>query len=315
MAHQPTTSAQPSDWQTRIEGEWHGRPSVFDAQGHHVGFTKVYRSSVFEDGKTTYYMNTRFETDGALRARLEYANFAFGVQDSDRDRIYLGPDFYGSGRPFGAMVDAHYYSPGWMLDLKTMVHILPDAKTQVYSSLLYQGATILCVFNGMYRVAFDYHSNPETRHNIDAFVQTEVANGATPHTLPAKQSGRWSGTLEVYDNAQNKLGTSDVSITHVPLSLLEAEQHVKMTGVLAHEYHFKRRRYGNLHAYEGDIMGNGFGYGRALYTTQHMVGEALRVQGREFIIDDQHTMSVVWQFYRSQTLAQVAFGVLTWEGS
>lgn len=312
---QATVDKKPSEWQSRIEGEWHGRPAIFDAQGNHSGFSKVYRSSVFEDGKTTYYMNTLFEASGELRARLDYANFAFGVIDSDQDRIYLGPDFYGSGRPFGALVDAHYYSPGWMLDLRTMVHILPDNQTQVYSSLLYQGPTILCVFNGIYKVAFDYHSNPETKKRIDDFIEVEVGNAPKPHTLPAKQAGRWSGSLEVYDNHQQKVGMNDVSIQHTPTSLLSARQAVSLSGVITREYRFDRRRHGNLHAYEGDIFGNAISYGRALYTTQHLTGEAVRVQGREFILDDNYTMSVVWQFYHSQTLAYTAFGVLHWQAT
>ena len=43
-------AARPSEWQQRIEGEWHGVPSVFDAQGNHVGFEYVDRASVVEDG-------------------------------------------------------------------------------------------------------------------------------------------------------------------------------------------------------------------------------------------------------------------------
>jgi len=50
------------------------------------------------------------------------------------------------------LVDAHYYSPGWTSDLRTLVHILPDGKTQVYSSLLYDGPAINAVFNGVYKV-------------------------------------------------------------------------------------------------------------------------------------------------------------------
>ena len=52
-------------------------------------------------------------------------------------------------------MDAHYYSPGWTGDLRTMVHILPDGETQVYSSLIYDGPKICTVFNGIYKVAFD----------------------------------------------------------------------------------------------------------------------------------------------------------------
>ncbi|NJN44731.1 MAG: hypothetical protein HC806_08445, partial [Anaerolineae bacterium] len=120
------TTEQPSTWQERITGEWHGLPSVFDAQGNHVGYNKVYRSSVFENGMTTYYMDTTMEATGPLRARFESKEFAFGVKDSDQDRIYMGPDFMGAGHPYGSLVDAHYYSPAWTSDLRTMVHILPD---------------------------------------------------------------------------------------------------------------------------------------------------------------------------------------------
>jgi len=104
---------QPSDWQKKIEGEWHGLPSIFDANGNHSGYNKVYRSSVFKDGQTTYMMNTKIE-DGSneLLPRLEVSDiFSFGVVDSDQDRIYLGPDFIGAGHPYGTLVDAHYYSP------------------------------------------------------------------------------------------------------------------------------------------------------------------------------------------------------------
>ena len=31
---------KPSTWQERITGEWHGMPSIFDAEGNHVGTTK-----------------------------------------------------------------------------------------------------------------------------------------------------------------------------------------------------------------------------------------------------------------------------------
>src|SRR5688572_13728230 len=118
----PTT--KPSEWQQQITGVWYGQPSIFDAEGNHVGFNHVHRSSVFENGKTTYYMDTRLDAIGPLRYRLEARDFAFGVQDSDQDRIYMGPDFIGAGHPHGMLVDANYYSPQWSADLRTMVHIL-----------------------------------------------------------------------------------------------------------------------------------------------------------------------------------------------
>jgi hypothetical protein len=310
-----TTAPAPSQWQQRIEGEWHGRPSVFDASGAHQGYSKVYRSSTYENGRTIYTMNTKFEVAGTLQPRLEYGDFAFDVQDSDQNRIYMGPDFFGAGQPYGNLVDAHYYSPGWMTDLRTMVHILPDGETQCYSSLLYQGPTILCVFNGLYRVAFDYHSNPETKADIDAFVQTEVSNGPRPHILPTKRAGRWTGEMQVYDAEQQPIGVNQVTMDYRPVNLLRAEQRISISGVINREMNFSRHRTGNLHAFEGpDVYGNGFGYGRALYTTQHITGEAVKIKGREFLIDDQYSMSVVWQFYKGDRQTHTTYGVLTWEG-
>ena len=55
------------------------------------------------------------------------------------------------------------------------------------------------------------------------------------------------------------------------------------------------------------------GYGRALYTSQHFHGEALKIQGREFIIDRNYNMSVVWRFFSSDRAEKMVFGVLNWE--
>ncbi len=184
------SDATPSEWQQKITGEWYGRPSVFDPTGVHQGFEEVSRASVFENGETTYWMRTELIGGGPLRARFELGDqFEFQVKDSDQHRIYLGPDFYGAGEPFGGLVDAHYYSPAWQADLKTMVHILEDGETQVYSSLLYDGPTICAVFNGVYKVAFDYETNTETRKRIDAFSDLEERRGPKPQILPTKRAG------------------------------------------------------------------------------------------------------------------------------
>ncbi len=303
---------KPSNWQESITGEWHGMPSIFDPDGNHVGYNKVYRSSVYEDGITTYYMDTRLDAIGPLRARFEAQKFAFGVRDSDRDRIYLGPDFIGAGHPHGALVDAHYYGPGWTSDLRTMVHVVGD--TQIYSSLLYDGPTINGVFNGIYKVAYDYHENPETRARIDAFVESERPNGKKPHILPQKHSGCWRGEMTVYSGEQELLGTNQVEIRYRPLDLLRAEMHVVVSGVMEREWKFGRTRNGIRHHFTGPgIFGSSIAYGRALYTSQHFYGESLKIKGREFIIDDEYTMSVVWQFFASDRKKYTTFGLLKWE--
>ena len=305
-----------SGWQQRIEGEWYGNPAVWDAEGNHTGFIKVNRSSVFDQGGTTYYMHTLFDGIGPLRPRLEFVEFAFGVKDSDQDRIYMGPDFYGAGQPYGALVDAHYYSPAWQADLRTMVHILDDGETQVYSSLLYEGPKILCVFNGIYKVAFDYEANAATRERIDAWCASERVNAKLPHTLPAKQAGTWTGRMHAYDGDQKPAGEVQVRIAHEPTSLLRARQTVTLTGLLEHEWSYERFRNANLHTFDGpDVWGNATGYGRALYTSQHVHGTALKIAGRDFLIDDAHTMSSVWRVLDGDRTAWFLFGELAFEPS
>jgi hypothetical protein len=308
-----TEADGPSQWQQSIEGEWYGSPSVFDAEGNHTGFIKVNRSSVHEGGETTYYMHTLFDNDGPLRNRFETTEFAFGLLDSDTDRIYLGPDFIGAGHPYGTLVDAHYYSPAWRADLRTMVHVLADNETQVYSSLLYDGPTVIAVFNGVYKVAFDYEANAATRERIDAFCAGERIAGRRPHSLPAKQSGRWSGEVSLYGADQQPCGTATVTITHEPTTLLRARQTIEITGDLERRWTFERYHDGNRHTYDGpDLHGNAIAYGRAAYSSLHVMGRAEKLAGRDFLYDDEGSLSVNWKLFTGDRLSTVAFGALGW---
>ncbi len=304
---------EPSEWQQRITGEWYGLPSVFDADGSHTGFNKVNRSSVFEDGRTTYYMHCNFMNSGPLRNRFEVSNFEFGVDDDHKNRVYLGPDFYGAGHPYGSLVDSHYYSPAWRADLNTMNQILPDGVTQVYSSLLYDGPTLFSVFNGVYLNAHDYDTNPETKAHIDAFLVEEKAMASWPHTLPDRAAGQWAGTCEVYGADQERRGEVEVTITHDPMDLVRARQTVTMAGVVNRSYSFIRQRNANRHSFEGpDMFGNAIAYGRALYTTQHHASEAFKVKGREFIIDRDYTMACAWKLSWGDQMTDLVFGPLAW---
>jgi hypothetical protein len=309
-------SDRPSEWQRSIEGDWHGVPSVFDADGTHVGHIEVQRASVFADGRTTYTMDTRLDVRGPLRARFEARDFAFGVIDSDRDRIYLGPDFVGAGHPCGLVVDAHYYSPGWAVDLRTLVHILPDeagGPLQVYSSLLHDGPTLVAVFNGCYRMARGHGDDPEVTARIDGFLARERVAGPRSHVLPFKERGSWRGELAVHDGAQAPLGTALVRVDYGPLDLRRAEVAVSVEGPWSRSFRYVRARHGNRHTYEGpDVWGNAIGYGRALYTSQHLHGEALKIRGREFLIDDGYTLSAVWQVLGSDRLRYTLYGRLDW---
>lgn len=318
--HDESTAASNDDeiankWQQAIEGEWYGNPSVFDAEGNHTGWIKVSRSSVVgDDGKTTYYMDTKFDNAGPLRNRLEFTEFAFGVNAEGGDRIYMGPDFIGAGQPYGThLVDSHYYSPAWRTDLNTVVHILDDNETQVYSSLLFDGPTVCAVFNGVYKVAFDYETNEATRTRIDEFLVGERAASRTPHAIPAKESGSWAGSMQVYGPDQELSGKVEVQISHEPLTLLRARQNVEVTGLFEQSYSFDRYHDGNRHTYEGpDMFGNAIAYGRALYTTQHIYGQARKIKGREFLYDDQGNLSVVWRISDGDTLTHIAYGSLAW---
>lgn len=310
----PSTAADgPSKWQQSIEGEWYGNPSVFDADGNHTGYIKVNRSSVFDDGTTTYFMHTLFDNDGPLRSRFEFTEFEFGLLDSDADRIYLGPDFIGAGHPYGTLVDAHYYSPAWRADLRTMVHVLDDNETQVYSSLLFEGPTLFAVFNGVYKVAFDYDDNPATKERIDAFCAAERVAGRRPHDLPAKQAGTWHGPVALYGPDQQPSGAATVTITHEPMSLLRSRQTIEIEGDLSRRWVVERYHDGNRHTFDGpDLFGNAIAYGRAAYSSLHVMGASEKIAGRDFLFDDQHSLSVNWKIFSGDGLAHLAYGVLRW---
>lgn len=299
-----------SAWQKRIEGDWYGVPAVFDAEGTCVGRIEVDRASRNEGGRTTYTMNTRLDVKGPLRARFEAKDFAFGVMDGDKDRVYLGPDFVGAGHPYGALVDAHYYSPAWMADLRTMVHVLEDGATQIYSSQLYEGPAMIAVFNGIYR---KHDGNAQA---MERFLETERAAGEQPHVLPFKEAGRWSGNLTVYGADQKHVGSAEAVIDYRPRDLLHAAVQMKVTGAIELAGSFGRGRVGHRHVFEGpDVFGNGIAYGRALYTTKHFYRRALKIRGREFLLGSDYGLAVVWHVYASDRLKHVVFGTLKWEPS
>ncbi|GLP96410.1 hypothetical protein [Paraferrimonas sedimenticola] len=309
---------KPSNFQQAITGEWHGLPSVFDADGNHTGFNKVSRASVFEGDRTTYWMETNFMNSGELRNRFDLPNcrFEFGVIDSDQDRVYCGPDFVGAGRPFGMLVDSNYYSPGWNCDLKTVNLVLPERGIQVYSSLLYEGETLVSVFNGIYKVTQDHDTNPDTQAMISDFLDGERQRASQPFVLPVKEQGQWKGTFQVYDVNQEYVGDAEVVMDYQPTSLTTADVQVKVTGAIEKEYSYSRTRVNNSHSYSGDgkgsMYGNGRSYGRYLWSVQHLHGEAFKIRSRDAIIDDENSICSIWQIYKSGKEALTAFGVLEW---
>lgn len=309
------SAKQPSKFQQAITGEWHGLPSVFDAEGNHTGFNKVNRASVFEGDRTTYWMETNFRNSGPLRNRFDTAGarFEFGVIDSDSNRVYCGPDFVGSGRPYGLLVDSNYYSPGWNTDLRTVNLILPKQGLQVYSSQLFEADTLVAVFNGLYVVTQDHADNKDSQAFVENFLQQEQQRASAPFILPVKLAGQWRGEFEVYDEHQELLGTSAVIIDYHPTSLTSAKVTVHMTGVINRTFSYQRSRTNQVHKFEGpDVFGNGRAYGRYLWSTQHFYGEPFKLKSRDTLLDENFTLCSVWNFYQGNKEKYTAFGVLDW---
>lgn len=306
---------KPSNWQQAITGEWHGMPSLFEHDGTHVGYNKVSRASEFKDGKTTYWMETKFDATGPLNDRFEIgARMEFGVIDSDMDRIYTGPDFVGTGRPYGLLVDSRYYSSGWNVDLHTVNHVVPELGLQVYSSELFEGDTLVGVFNGLYTVTQDHDTNTETQQQVTDFLAKERLDGKKPFNFPVKNEGKFTGEFEVYNDKQELIGTNKVTIHHKPLNLLHSEQTIEIEGVINRKWTSMRTRTGNSHQFHGpDMFGNGKSYGRYLYSTRHVFGEAIKLWSRETMVDDDYTMVCAWRFLESQKEKYTTFGVLRWE--
>ncbi|MGW4247534.1 hypothetical protein [Nocardia sp. NPDC004722] len=298
--------AKPSVFQERIAGEWVGRPSLFDAEGVWLGFEDIRRSSVFENGDITYVMDGGLSGGGQLAGRFTLgAPFAFGVLDHDGDRIYTGPDFYGSGQPYGGFVDAHYYGPGWQVSLNTWNQTLGD--TQAYSSVLSQGPAVVGVFDGVYT------RDPAL---VEERVAAETRCGAVTFTLPTKDESQFTGDLEVWTADQVDIGRTRMSLSVDPLGLLTAEHHLTMSGVLESDVRTTVRRDGARSFHEGpDIWGNGQAYGRAHFVRLHQT-DGRRLVGREFMLDAEpgmgpgSRMAVVYQLFERNRLTVVVHGVL-----
>ncbi len=301
----------PSNWQQLISGEWHGMPALFKPDGTQVAFNRVARESKFENGRTTYYMHTDFDGADVFTSRFQIPEFAFGVIDSDQDRVYTGPDFIGSGRPFGPLVDSEYFSPGWNVQLRTVNHIVPERGLQVYSSQLFEGNCLVAAFNGLYINTKD--DAPATLQRIEDFLASERKNAKKPFVLPVKHQGQWQGVMDVYTPDQEFLGQNQVRIDYKPVDLVRAEVTVTVEGVVNRQFSFLRSRNQNHHQFHGpDAYGNGMSFGRYLYARKHFFGEAARLDSRETLIDDQFSLCCYWQFGQSQREQFNSFGVLDW---
>ncbi|GAA0467855.1 hypothetical protein Aca07nite_40310 [Actinoplanes capillaceus] len=305
---------EPSVWQKRIAGEWHGRPSLFDHNGTWCGFEEIRRSSDFADGVTTYKMDGGLIGGGPLAGQFRLgAPFSFGVVDSDANRVYTGPDFFGTGQPYGSFVDSHYYGPGWQVDLNTWNQVLPDGETQVYSSVLYQGWAVVGCFNGLYT---------RVPSLVEDLIEAETRNGPVPYILPTKQAGAFTGELELWGADQKLRGTVSASIALEPIDLLRTRRTVSWQGAgLDRVFTADTRRDGNRLFFEGpEAWGNAIGFGRASFQSLHFTDalQAWKVKAREFSIDAAPGMSagrqlaVVYELFHGGNLDSVLHGLLEW---
>jgi hypothetical protein len=118
---------------------------------------------------------------------------------------------------------------------------------------------------------------------------------------------------------QTTEGSVEVTIDHTPTSLRSARHTVTWSGDLERSYSFDRYRDGARVMFEGpEVFGNATSYGRALFTTQHLVGPDVKgvekIRGREFLIDPEtKELAIVWQLMRGDTTTHFVHGSLQWE--
>ena len=316
--------SRPASGSSGSRGSGTAAPSLFDAEGNHVGFERVDRASVVEDGVARYWMNTQLEARGPLRNRFELgAQFDFGIVDSDENRVYCGPDFYGTGQPYGLFVDAHYYSPGWQADLRTWNQVLPDGETQVYSSVLHDGWAVCAVFNGVYKRTFDHDDQPR-----DAAVRRGLDRRRDPARPDARRCcrprSRAPGPARsfVHDRTQAQLG--EVAVAHRARAARRCAARATGspgTARSTRSYTFERYRDGARVQYDGpEVFGNATAYGRALFTSQHLVergrprrGEDPRPRGPARPRTDPRARGRLAAVPRRHHSPTSLHGLLTWE--
>jgi hypothetical protein len=306
------TNEHAERWHDTVSGTWHGWPSIFDAQGNHVGHVRADRRISRDGGaEPVIRVPTTVDVQGLLRSRLEHREHLLRVTHVDGSRVYLGPDFYGAGHPFGSCLVGNDYCVPWASDNQVMVQVLEDGRRQVYSTLLYQGPAIHAVITGLYLLTTERDAG--ARDAVDAHLARERRDGARPYVLEGRPAGSFGGALEIFAGDQSRLGRCEARLRYVPVGPQRAETSIALGGVIGREFRTVRSRHQNQHFFEGpDLWGNGIGYGRALFTVQHVRGEPLRIRGREFLIDDDQ-LAVAWEFLRADRREQLAFGTLHWK--
>ena len=206
-------------WHEKVEGRWFGAPSHYDARGVHRGYSQprrtvmrspeeALREGLGQPSEDSVLIDVPADQflEGALKARIEVGVQSAWVKQTERSRIYEGPDFFGAGYPYGSLTLGWVYFCPWKCDAKVFVQILPDKVTQVYDNVQYVGETVSSSLNGMYLLASDHDENPETQKRAREFLDKEKAAGKTVFRHSVRRTGAWTGTLEAYDHEQNPVG-------------------------------------------------------------------------------------------------------------
>ena len=298
-------------WHHQVEGIWHGMPAVYDAAGGFHGCIQADRAIYLDDaGRPLIRVKTDLSrVTGPLRQRLEHDEHLLRVAHLEDKRVYEGPDFYGAGYPYGSLILGNDYCVPWLADNRVGVQLLPDGERQAYSTILFEGPAMLGIIVGLYRQTKDYADNPQTRRDIAAFREAEVAAATSVYGQPAGRSV-WTGNLEVRDGGQKKVSHSQARLERQQQSHFRWDNRLQLEGGLTCSYAWSNARHEGLWTCEGDLWGNGRAWGRALYSTLHVRSETRRLKTREFLLDGGRRLAVILEFYRAEEPEYVVHGLL-----
>lgn len=304
-----------SVWQERITGIWYGLPAFFDADGRYSGFGRFERAVTTDNaGRPVFFIQPALQLNGPLRERIPDGDLLLRIIDQGGNRVYIGRDFFGSGIPYGSALLGSDYLQAWNSTTDVVVQLLPGGTTQAYSLLLYEGPTLVGAMLGGYMLAHDYDHNRATRTTVEVFLAAEQTMGTYPFSAAAIHAGRWTGSIEAAGPDGEPLGPCEMTIVQTPYDETHADLTVSVSGACDYDFATKRRHQGKQYFFDGpNFYGNGHAFGRALFTTRYVQGQALKIRGREMLLDEQHTLAVVWQLLRDGRPDTVLTGVLKWE--
>lgn len=296
-----------SVWSQFVSGKWEGVNMVFTGdRGVYCGHMRTARS-VKTAERMDVKMECVFTTDPLSTLFLSQPNVHsdVGCDVSDTSRLYLGPDIFGSGTPFGSLCIGTSYVVPWRAVGNFSVHIEGDL--QVYSITYSRGGTPLAVINALFIRSDD--------ENVVAdFLEREIKykTMARYNFYPSADSVRFSGSLKKFDARQSGRECVDSSSADkfFEMSITKSgriAQNVVLR-VDGGEYHYTRMLTDIDVVYDGrDICGNGRVFGRQLLSTMIVINQPLRFEINEYCVDDDHIMVIV-RVFRSNAFHSLLYG-------